>query len=249
MLRTKTVALVSGIILLSLSLAGCGTVNVNLHTTVKPSGDLVQEFRVDATGMIGSSLGTSEATEDLKSQGWDVTIERSGDSASLIAKKNFKRGETPIIPSLSLGTDEATASEETRLEGLIFDVRDRLLFKEYAFEMTLPGSSASAETNANEQFPQLDQAMEEALKAMFSISWTVSLPGKIVETNADTSEGGSATWNFGFDSMGNDQHLVVRTRYIKWPIVGGLAAGIVVIIAIGVAFALTRSRQPKVGTS
>ena len=249
MLRTKTAILVSGFVLLLLLLAGCGTVDVNFHTTVKPSGDLVQEFRVDATGMIGSSLGTSEATEDLKSQGWDVTIERSGDSASLIAKKDFKRGETPIIPSLSVGTDEATTSEETRLEGLIFDVRDRLLFKEYTFEMTLPGSSASAGTNANEQFPQLDQAMEEALKAMFSISWTVSLPGRIVGTNADTSEGGSATWNFGFDSMGEDQQLVVRTRYIEWPIVGGLAALVVIFIAGVVAFVLTRSRQPKVSTS
>jgi len=249
MKQTRTVALVSGFVLLLLLLAGCGTIDVNFHTTVKPSGDLVQEFRVDATGMIGSSLGTPEVTEDLKSQGWDVSIERSGDSASLIAKKDFKRGETPIIPSLSLGTDEATASEETRLESLNFDVRDRLLFKEYTFEMTLPGSPASTETDAEGQFPQLDKAMEEALKAMFSISWTVSLPGTIVETNADSTSGGSATWNFDFASMGKDQHLAVRTRYIKWPIIGGLVALVFIIIAGGVAFALMRSRQPKVGTS
>jgi len=233
-----------------LLIAGCGTVDVNLHTTVKPSGDLIQEFRIEGSGIIGTLMTGPAFAEDFRKEDWQVEIEKSAGRTSLVATKHFKQGESVVIPSPSLEGEEMSAPKETFLEDLDFEVRNGLLTKEYFFEMTLPGSSAeSPSTEAKDEFTEFgaefEEMIEEAVQGMFSMSWTVTLPGQIVETNADSSEGSSATWYFDIDSLERGRHMMIRTRYLNWPALGGLIAVILAAMAGGGVFWLMRKRQAK----
>ena len=66
------------------------------------------------------------------------------------------------------------------------------------------------------------------LQSMFYMSWTLDLPGKIIETNADEYDEDSATWYFDVESLTRDRYMMVETRYIRWPVIG-IIAGIVVV--------------------
>lgn len=230
-------------LLLSLLLVGCGTVDVNFHTTVKPSGDLIQEIKIEASGMLSDLVTGPGFAEDFRKDGWQVEIEKEADRTSLVATKNFERGVALIIPSFSVEGEDVSAPDKISLK---FDIRDRILVREYFFEVTVPGGPT--ETTATEvegEFAELEKTMQEALKAMFSMSWTITLPGQIIETNADTTEGSSATWYFDIDSLAQGRHMMIHTKYVNWPIVGGLIAIVVIAIASTGMFLLIRKRQAK----
>lgn len=211
-------------------IAGCGTVNINLQTTVKPSGDFTQQFKIEGTGMMGSLLGGSETIQSFKQEGWKVTTERSTDSVSLIATKEFRWNENIVIPSLD--------GEEIALKNLSSHVRDYIVLKDYLFEVTIPGNpTGTVGTETGTEYEELAKLM---LKGMFNMSWTLTLPGKIVESNADTIEDNSATWYFDIDSLEKDHYMTVHSRYINWPVIGGIVAAIVAGLGI---FFFIRARR------
>lgn len=89
-------------------------------------------------------------------------------------------------------------------------------------------------------------SIKEALKEMFTMSWTISLPGKIVKSNADVIQGGSATWCFDIDSFEQDRYTEVHTRYTNWPVIGGLLGVIFIALAGGLGMTFIRKRRAKI---
>lgn len=250
--QNSIVILLIILLLLIFLIVGCGTIDVSLHTTVKPSGDLVQEIRIQGSGMMGNFISSSEFVENFKKEDWQTEIKKSDDLVSLIATKNFNPGETMIIPSSSSDNEEMWLSEGTLLNN--FDIHNSILTREYFLEIDLLGSSTEDLGNKTEdEFTEFETGfegvIEEIVKSMFSMSWTITLPGKIIETNADTIEGNSATWYFDINSLEEGHHMMIRTRYINWLVVGILIAVVLAAIVSVVVFLLVRKRNSKLKVS
>ena len=64
---------------------------------------------------------------------------------------------------------------------------------------------------AMEQMGQMMQAMTEAAQKS-SLTFTVTFPGKIVESNATRVEGNTATWEYKLDDLEGEQEPVMTAR-------------------------------------
>ena len=218
-------------------LAGCGQIDVNLHTTIKPSGDLVQEVMFTGSGMMAGFLDDAEATADLEMEGWEVTIERSANSSTLIASREFSADEVLAIPDLS--------GDETALENYDFRVQNYFLFTDYIIEVTLPGNPVDVPTDDLTGLDGFDDdIISQLLQGLFSMSWSITLPGEITESNADSIQDSTATWVFDIGSLDQDQEIAVRSRLINWPFIAGTAAGLLALAGV-VVFLVLRKRAAR----
>jgi hypothetical protein len=219
-------------------LVGCGQIDVNLHTTIKSSGDLVQEVRFTGSGMMAGFLDDAEATGDLEMEGWEVTIERSASSSTLIASREFSLNEVLAIPDLS---DDPDA-----LENYDFRVRNYFFFTDYIFKVTLPGNPVEVPTDDLTGLDGFDDdIISQLLEGLFSMSWAITLPGEITESNADSTQDSTATWVFDIGSLDQDQEIAVRSRLVNWSFIAGTAAGLAVL-AGAVVFLVIRKRAAQV---
>ena len=220
-MKLTRVIIVTLIVALALvSLVGCGTVSIDLHTTVKASGDISQEIKVEGSGMMGAFVTSEDALKDLRKEGWHVSIEHPG--ACVIATKNFEQGKTVVLPGME------------ELKNQHFRVRDLVILKEYFFEATIPANPLGIEED--DEFAEVGKAI---LRSMFSMSWTLTMPGEVIETNADAIDGNSATWYFDIDSLEKERYMMVHSRYINWPLVGGIA-GVIVVAGFLIGFIVRR---------
>ncbi|HEY83297.1 MAG TPA: hypothetical protein G4O01_08455 [Dehalococcoidia bacterium] len=215
-------------LVLALFPLGCGTVSIDLYTKVKPTGDVRQQVQISGTGMMGNLVVSSDIIQEFKKDGWEVTTSHSEGSASLIATKDFEEGEEIAIPGF--GED----SSEISFQDAVFYEKDRLVYKEYYFEVTIPGTAIGLEEQ--DEFAELGKAM---MKSVFNMSWTLDLPGRIVETNADVHDDESATWYFDVESVETGRYMMVHTRYINWVAIGIIAG----VILIGVVLFLVIRRR------
>ena len=218
-------------------LAGCGQIDVNLHTTIKPSGDLVQEVMFTGSGMMAGFLDDAEAIGDLETEGWEVTIERTANSSTLTASRNFSADEVLAIPDLS--------GDEAALENYDFSVRNYFLFTDYIIEVILPGNPVDIPTDDLTGLDGFDDdIISQLLQGLFSMSWSITLPGEITESNADSIQDSTATWVFDIGSLDQDQEIAVRSRLINWPFIAGTSAGLLVLAGV-VVFLVLRRRAAR----
>jgi hypothetical protein len=218
-------------------LAGCGQIDVNLHTTIKPSGDLVQEVRFTGSGLMAGFLDDAEATGDFEMEGWEVTIERSASSSTLIASRGFSVSEVMAIPDLT--------GDETSLENYEFRVQNYFFFTDYIFEVTLPGNPVEVPADDLTGLDGFDDdIISHLLEGLFSMSWAITLPGEITESNADSIMDSTATWIFEINSLDQDQEIAVRSRLINWPFIAGTSAGLAVLAGV-VIFLVLRKRAAR----
>jgi hypothetical protein len=206
------------VLLLTLCAAGCGTLSIDLYTKVDSNGQVVQQIKTTGTGMMGS-LMTEDQTmqQELKGEGWQVSISRSNDSSSLTMMKGFASIEEVLIPDFTGEESFGTIQDP------IFLIEDKFLYKEYTLEITIPPSSVNSE---EDEFSELGKAM---MQEMLSLSWTIDIPGDIIQTNADEHNADSATWYFDISSFENGRTMSLRTRYINWLFIG-IIVGVVIIL-------------------
>jgi hypothetical protein len=225
-MKIKMIILILAIFLLSVVIAGCGTLDMNFHTIVKPSGDFTQQIKIEGSGMLGELLEEMETEETIKQEGWEITTKRTEDSIILTGTKDFRRDEPMIF------------GNETMMENVTYRVNDNLFIKEYFYEVTIPGGGPIG-AGTEDEFSELGDAM---LEDMFNLSWTFTLPGKITKSNADVVEGNSATWYLDIESFENDHYLMVQSKLINWPVIAGIGAGVVIIIGL-IIFFIVRARR------
>ena len=238
-MRQHIVLAVLAASLLSLSvITGCGTLVMDLHTIVKTSGDIIQEIRFEGTGMMATMLEEADFTADFEQDGWVLDIERTDDSVIATATGSFTLDEDIIIPQVEGGP--------TFTEGFSARVEDGLLSKNFFIEVDVPGSEEELEDEEDEE---LDEMFSGMLEGMFDISWTITLPGSVVESNADIVEGSSATWYFDINSLTSGFYLTIQSQYTNWPVIGGIIAGVVVVLALVAFFFIRRRRTPAFSPS
>ena len=149
----------------------------------------------------------------------------------LSASKAFPQGTEITIPGF------LEDGQDTDLKNVNSYVNDRIIFKEYYFEATLPASPL--ELDENDEFAELGKAM---IEGMFNMSWTLDLPGDIVETNADTYTEGAATWYFDVESFDSDRKMMIRTKYVNWTAIY-IAIGVLVVIVGLITFLIIRRKR------
>lgn len=210
------------------------TLNVDYHTTVKSSGEVIQDIRLEITGMTDTMLEEAGFTEGfpLGGEGWDVTTETTDDSVIITATGNYILDKEGNISQVE-GGPEVPEVMSVRVEG-------GLLYTKYFAEINAT-QSGMGEIGEGGEFGELVGIM---LGDIFHFSWTITLPGSVVESNADIVEGGSATWVFDFDSLSSGIDMTVQSQYTNWPVIGGIIAGVVVVLALVVFFILRRRRAP-----
>jgi DNA-directed RNA polymerase subunit RPC12/RpoP len=239
-IRSSRKFLVKIVIALELLIAalltiGCGTVDMNVHTRVKPSGDIIQELSIATTGMM-TALIDSEFAADLESQGWEVERTTSGETTTVVATRKYSKNEPVTVPGLL---------EQDQSDYFKLHVKNYVVIKDYYLELTLPEDTSFESELPDEELDGEDEIFsEEMMESMFKFSWTVTLPGKIMETNADEVSGSSATWNLPYSSMGSGQYMMLRSRYINWMVIGIIAG--CVILAVLLVFLL---KKPKKSTA
>jgi hypothetical protein len=235
-MRQHIVLAVSTTSLLLLAvMAGCGTLDLDLYTTVKNSGDIIQEVRFEGTGMMANILDEADLTEDFifGEEGWEFEIDRTDDSLVITAVGNYVLDEDGNISRMEGGPEIP--------EGFSVRVESGFLSKKYFAEFDAPANGEELIGDGGEFGDFTDIMLED----MFDFSWTIILPGGVVESNADIIEGGSATWDFDINSLTSGFNLTVQSRYTNWPVIGAIISGAVVVLAL-VAFFFIRRRRADV---
>ena len=197
---------------------GCGRVDVDLHTTIKPTGDVVQEITMTGSGLMATYIGTSEFVNNARGAGWQTNVTQSSGTTTLIASKTFSKGEPLDIPVFSGVTKDSNKP--------VFKGTNYFIMREYAFETQYPGNPNMKFDNS--QSAALSEAM---INSMLGFSWTCTLPGDIIETNADSTSGSSATWRFDYSALKNGRTMTMKSRYIDWLVIG-IIIGVIALMTI-----------------
>ena len=163
------IVLASLLLVAALLTVGCGTVDMNVHTKVKPSGDVIQELTIATTDMM-TALIDSEFAADLESQGWEVERTTSGETTTLFATMKYSKDEAMTVPGL-LEPDQA--------DNFKLHIKNYVIIKDYYLELTLPEDPSFQSELSDEELDGEDELFtEEMVESMFRFSWTVTLPGK-----------------------------------------------------------------------
>ncbi len=210
------------------------SLDLNYHTTVRTSGDVIQDIRLEVTGMTGTMLEESGFSEEafLGGEGWDFDTESTDDSVIITGTGNYILDEDGNISQVEGGPEIP--------EGLSVRVEKGLLSTKYFVELNAAGTGDELFDEGGE----FGEMAEIILGDMFNISWTITLPGKIVESNASIVEDGSATWDLDLETLSSGLSLTVQSQYTKWPVIGGIIAGVVVVLALLAFFLIRRRRAP-----
>lgn len=219
----------------------CGTARIDLKTNVLSSGEVDQEVVIRGDGAIGEALKDSFRPEDSRKEGWSADLKSEGNSYVLRMAKRLKKGESLFPPGKS-GSSIGGAGTDPKFD---FTVTESLLEREYRLRVVLPpnGQAATTTPSAKTDYEkQMAQLGEQLVRSMFKMTWTINLPGEVVETNADGATKTGGTWEFGLDHIqeGREMILVSRERRNLTPFIGG---GFVLLGLVGFGTFYLRGRH------
>ena len=100
-IRPVSVLILVPLLLPLFILVGCGDVHLNLETTVKPSGAVIQKINIEASDKLGDALAESGVVDGFKDEGWQTSTKLELDSFTISAIKRFGQIASLSIPGLS----------------------------------------------------------------------------------------------------------------------------------------------------
>ncbi|MBI4301628.1 MAG: hypothetical protein HY664_03395 [Chloroflexi bacterium] len=224
--------LLSIIAFLGLLTLSCGTANINFHTTVRASGNVTQEISMEGTGAMAQAIRESANPVGAKAKGWAVEQKETKDGYLLKMSRDFKTGD---IMELPFEGTEPTFN---------YDVKKGFFSRTYEFRLKIPASEGNVPlSEVDGEFSMLGEALQKALLESFKFSWTLTLPGKITQTNADEKTETSATWYFPLDKLSQERDLSVESRSTNWmniALMAGVITAVVVAATVGMFFLLRK---------
>jgi hypothetical protein len=222
-------ALAPALLLLTvLAIAACGRIDAGIHTTIKPSGFIVQKISLTGSGQMGTALSRAFPIQTYIGKGWLINVATEGGSTTVSATRIFRKEDIGNIGAVFVKSEQGASS----VKDPVFTITDNFFIKYYSISFTIPSMSPDmVDTGAAEQWSQMGEAV---LNSMFNLAWSITLPGQIIATNADTYQGDTATYHFNYSSLKNGRQIMVQSRYVDWPLIlivlGGLVAVILVIV-------------------
>jgi hypothetical protein len=208
----------------ALATTGCGRLLFNFTTDIRSADEISQEISMQAEGFFAEMMRESEQADQPEDEGWTVQTESYTDEADqdVYIVRLSRVASAEELESKQLPVPGATEGQEPEVD---FNVTPGPEFTEYRLRILFPPSpkpSALTSVRPEPDAPQLtpeptpDPALQELeaqitemLKELFQMSWTVKIPGEIVETNADEVSERGATWNLPFDRLEQGMELLI----------------------------------------
>lgn len=208
--------------LLALLVSGCGTANLGIHVTYTRQGDTTLALRIESTGMMEAFISEAIDVDGLREAGWEVETVREGELTRQTAAVTWPKGH-PGASAMPFSITEAQG----------------LLTREYEFRMD-PADWIDPAV-VEEAAAELEEGQAELIDSMLKMTVSVTLPGDIIENNADNVQESTANW---YPRWSDETYpaLTARSREIDMVRVGILAGVLVCILAI-VIVALVRRRK------
>ena len=190
----------------SLSLAmiflimACGAITVELDTEVTDETEITHDFSMQASGQIAALLAGDFDEDDLPESCTSVfdqemfEVNCTGLSQSDLAENKLAVGDDGL--AVEVTKEDLGDHWEYRVTAmnLFFDAEDEL------------GDSSLTE---GMDLDAIGMNIDTILKARFR--WTVEVPGEILETNADTTEGRVTSFNADLSDT-REEFLVVSRQ-------------------------------------
>jgi len=214
------------ILVIIIAVAACGRIDAGIHTTIKPSGLIVQKISLTGSGQMATSLSNAFPLQKYIGNGWLIDVSSEGGSTTVSATRVFRKEDISSIVTVFLKSDQGASG----IKNPVFTITDNFFIKYYSLSFTIPPMTPDTiDTGAGEQWSKLGEA---ALDSMFSLTWSITLPGQITATNADSYQRDTATYNFKYSTLKNGRQIMVQSRYVDWPLILIVLGGLVVVILI-----------------
>ena len=161
---------------------GCGSMSIDMKTTVQDIENFSHEMTVTATGELREGFTEDLATEDLRAEGWEVSIVDDGDATTVKMSRDFVGDFGSLASASELFENLKIEAEETD-EGI-----------EYRASFSLADPEGD-DLISQDDLTGMDELMLQSFADTFTLKWTVEIPGEIIDTNAETQEGNVVTWD------------------------------------------------------
>lgn len=217
------------------STVGCGTLDVDLHLEFHDDGASA-ELTTTGTGVLGASVLTSQLKDDFAAKGWQTSLDRQGEIVTLRASADTL--DAGRRASLAASTPSPSSAESKFLDGLSYERRDNVLTTDYVVRFKVPVIDSPP--------PMGDELIDEKtmlqiVNSMLRFKVSMTLPGEIIETNADSRTVDTATWLLSYESLVQGRDLYVMSRQTNYGNIAGIAILLLLIGAGGVWLAVRRS--------
>lgn len=191
---------------LALLLAGCGSVNANLHFIFRPDGTTGVEATFEGDGPVGDMVINGSTRSSLEKRGWKVALDRAGGRSTLHATLEMLDPASVI---------RKPGAQEGLFETFDYQREPGLLSSTYRVRMQMPPLIDKTEASFDDLKgnPLLnDEQARRLVNGMVSFTISATVPGEIEDTNADRREGSTATWFFDYEGLSQPHTLSVTSR-------------------------------------
>jgi hypothetical protein len=210
--------------LVILSIPGC--IEVVYEITVDENDVEHLTTRMGMPALLAPYLG--EVIADLQNEGFVVTTETRGDKVWIVGAKEFAAGswDIPALPS---------TVTITSVDRDVFQVDDYVLFKRYTLDVEYRYQGNDSGTPPEGVLPPGGGSTYTV-----PVTFVVTLPGRIMETNAHERQGRAAVWNFTLAPNGTIAMSLVAYKP-NWALVSALLACLAVFAVALVMLAVRSS--------
>ena len=170
----------------------CGSMTIRIDTEVRDEDDITHDLQYELSGQIA----------ELAQEDWDP--EEVPDECDVSTDSETLAITCKGISGTNVNLDTLDESEDS----LSFEVEKTDMDGYWEYRISTPntayGSDEDIEDNPFAEGLDLDAILK------FRFYWTVKVPGEIVETNADTFEGGEASFTVKLDDDRETLFVVSR---------------------------------------
>ena len=220
----KKVACVIAALLSLFILSGC--IEVIYEITVDDNDAEKLTMRLGAPAMLAPYMG--ELIKDVQGEGFYVKTDTQGDKVWIVGDKEFKKGlwDIPALPG-SVAVTSVTRD--------VFQVEDYILFKKYTLDVQY--DYQSNKTKGSGDYPD----------SMFSVpvKFVVTLPGRVLETNAHEQTEKASVWNYVITQSGTITMKLITTK-LNWTLISAIVIFATLLIGAVVFAAVKSSRKVPV---
>jgi len=234
-LKKRSFALLIVMILcLALILPGCITASYETKINPDGSGERIQDLAIDE-----SFVGALESSAALQGKGSIEDELKKNMPKDAKYKKFTKDGKVHYQVTF----DFKDMNELNRIDKKLN--KDSDTPKSVEAKLSKNDFLIVATYKYTDKFPESKTKMkpeEEQLAKAFSVSYKLSLPGKITKANTDEIENNTATWHISPVKGGK---IEATSRYIRWWLIIAVAVTFLLIIIISVVLIFLGLRKKK----